>query len=459
MQRKTIVGILTLGLLAISATVDLTNLFNYANQDYPAYFESTNEWHKNRMDDARSTLGRVLFYDKQLSVDNTISCASCHHQQFAFGDTAQLSEGVNGLTTRHSMRLINPLFNNEGAAFWDKRAISFEDQALQPIRDFVEMGFSDSLGQPGLDSLVRKLEQSNYYSPLFALAFGDSGITEERIELSLANFVRSIMSYDSRYDAGRLQASNLDGPYPNFSAQENRGMALFNTPTVLDSNGVRVGGGAGCVTCHRAPEFDIRAGYFNNGVIEAADGSMDITNYRSPTLRDLFNAQGELHGPLMHNGLFATMDEVLDHYNAIPDQTGNPDLSMRLQENGHPQQLLLSAEDKADIIAFLKTLTGTAVYADERWSDPFEGGSLELILNQANIGPEPLSIQLFPNPVAHTLHVNNWSAHQGKTWLITDLAGRVFHQGPVQPEVQVSHWPAGIYLLRLDNSTYRFIKS
>ena len=190
-----------------------------------------------------------LFYDKKLSANNTISCASCHKQQFAFGDTAVQSLGLTGgLTGRHSMRLINTRFSTEVKFFWDERASSLEDQTSRPIQDHVEMGFSGTLGDPDIDSLVRKLNDIGYYNRLFEFVYGDTVITEGRIQNALAQFIRSIQSFDSRYDAGRAMVANDGANFPNFSTLENLGKSLFLAPPPT---------GAGCQGCHRAPEFDI----------------------------------------------------------------------------------------------------------------------------------------------------------------------------------------------------------
>ena len=143
-----------------------------------------------------------------MSLDNSIACASCHQQEFAFSDTAQTSIGFDGgLTDRHSMRLINTRFSALENFFWDKRADDLEDQTTQPIQNAVEMGFSGTNGQPDLDSLIRKLQSLNDYNILFDFVYGDTIITEVRIQESIANFVRSIQSFDSKFDVGLAQAN------------------------------------------------------------------------------------------------------------------------------------------------------------------------------------------------------------------------------------------------------------
>ena len=133
-----------------SSTLDLGNLFNYENQAVPSYITEDNTA-GNVITDEGATLGRVLFYDKNLSSNRTIACASCHIQEFAFSDTAVASQGVNGTTGRHSMRLVNSRFSEEERFFWDERASSLEVQTTMPIQDHAEMGFSGTNGDPDLN--------------------------------------------------------------------------------------------------------------------------------------------------------------------------------------------------------------------------------------------------------------------------------------------------------------------
>jgi cytochrome c peroxidase len=343
--------------------LDLTQLANYANQPVPAYITNDNTTAGNAITDEGATLGRVLFHDKRLSRNNTVSCATCHAQSRAFADPAVASTGVAGTTGRHSMRLVNARFGNEPRFFWDERAATLENQTTQPIRDHVEMGFSGASGDPAFADLTAKLAAISEYRVLFAMTFGDAAVTEARIQRSLAQFVRSIQSFDSKFDAGRALVNNNNATFPNFTAQENNGKALFMNPP-------GPGGGAGCAGCHQAPEFDIDPASRNNGVTGSLGGGTDLTNTRSPTLRDLVGPGGQSNGPFMHNGVFATLNQVIAHYNAIPGDNAN--LDPRLRRPGGVQNLNLSTQQQNDLVAFLRTLTGSAVYTDEKWSDPFD---------------------------------------------------------------------------------------
>ncbi|MDX6765540.1 MAG: cytochrome c peroxidase [Candidatus Methylacidiphilales bacterium] len=367
-----LIFLLPLPLQAQNGVIDLTSLDNYANQTKPAYITKDNT-SGNPITDAGATLGRVLFHDKRLSRNNTVSCSSCHQQAHAFSDNATASVGVNGTTGRHSMRLINARFGTEAKFFWNERAASLEAQTTQPIQDHTEMGFSGTSGDPAFTDLESKLSAIPEYRVLFAMTFDTPDITESRIQQSLAQFVRSIQSFDSKYDTGRAQVNGENQNFPNFTANENAGKALY-----LAAPGPN---GAGCAGCHRPPEFDIDPNSRNNGIVASLSGGTDLTNTRSPSLRDLMAPGGSTtNGPFMHDGSLTTLAAVIAHYNAIP--ANNTNLDPRLQRpGGQVQNLNLTAQQRADLEAFLKTLTGSNVYTDPKWSNPFDvNGNLSLIV-------------------------------------------------------------------------------
>lgn len=431
-----------------SGTIDLDNLFNYANQEIPSYITRDNTGN-NVIDDKIATLGRVLFYDKSLSADNTISCSSCHQQAFAFSDPAVQSAGVAGITGRHSMRLINARFAEEVHFFWDERSATLEQQVTQPIQDHIEMGYSGTNGDPNINDLIDVLSGIDYYQQLFPFAFGDATITEERLQLALAQFVRSIQSFDSRFDQGMAQVNNdFTAPFPNYSTHENHGKDFFLDPPP---------NGAGCAGCHRPPEFDIDPLSLNNGVVPTADGSgFDYTNTRSPSLRDVVRSNGATNGPLMHNGAFPTLLDVVEHYNQVPNHAGNNNLDPRLLgPNGLPQNLNLSPGQKDAIASFLRTLGGFNVYTDEKWSDPFEpDGTIEIIGGNLGIydlaGPE-INIQLSPNPASDLVQIK---ADPGQYYLtLTDAQGKQVMSCNMrgQQQLSITHLANGLYYLRMTN--------
>ncbi|MEK0423386.1 MAG: hypothetical protein RLZ95_1296 [Bacteroidota bacterium] len=358
--------------LAFGTNIDYSNLYNYANQTKPNYITLDNTT-TNAITNAKATLGRVLFYDKNLSINNTVSCSSCHKQAFAFSDTALVSGGVNGgLTTRHSMRLINARFANEVKFFWNERAANLETQTTMPIQDHAELGFSGTDGRPSIDSLLKKLSGIKYYKEIFKAVYADTIVTEARLQETLAQFVRSIQSFDSKFDAGRGLVNNEIDPFPNYTATENAGKNLFLSPPVFDGNANRIGGGVGCNGCHKAPEFDIDPNSRNNGIVGIIGGTaIETNNTRAPSLRDLVKADGTVNSKMMHTGQFNTLEAVIGHYNNIPNMPANNNLDNRLRVDGVGNKLNLTDAEVAQLVAFIKTLGGSNVYVDKKWSNPF----------------------------------------------------------------------------------------
>lgn len=358
---------------AFGANIDLNNLINYSGQSKPNYIVKDNTG-GNPIVNAKATLGRVLFYDKNLSINNSISCSSCHKQEFAFSDTTLVSSGIlGGVTTRHSMRLVNSRFAVERRFFWDERAASLELQTTQPIADHSEMGFSGLNGRPAISVLLNKLQGIGYYNELFKFAYNDVNVTEARLQESLAQFIRSIQSFDSKYDAGRALVTNDNQNFPNFTAEENAGKSLFINPPVFNANSIRIAGGLGCNGCHNAPEFDIDPNSLNNGITGVINSTnRDLIVTRAPSLRDLTRVGGKVNGPMMHTGANKTLRSVINHYNTINfNQNQNPNLDPRLAPNRIGQNLNLTETEINAVIAFLQTLSGTNVYTDKKWENPF----------------------------------------------------------------------------------------
>jgi len=343
-----------------------TTPYNYSNPALPGHLLTPNlalqrnTPANNPVTNWGATLGRVLFYDKNLSINNTIACASCHKAENAFSDPGTKSLGFNGgFTGRHSMSLINAVYYPNGRFFWDQRATTLEDQVLMPIQDPVEMGLS-------LTQLQTRLRTLPYYPILFSRAFGDTSINTDRISKALAQFVRSIISSQSKYDLGR--PTFPPGPlppnpsFPNFTPQENRGMQIFFSPQ------------GGCVPCHGTETFTAPEEKNNGLDLTTTDRgfgavvnniALDAT-FKVGSLRNI-----ELTAPYMHDGRFATLEEVVEHYNS--GVKNHPNLSPQLRlPNGNPRLLNLSPPDKAALVAFMKTLTDRTVTTDVRFSNPFK---------------------------------------------------------------------------------------
>ena len=311
----------------------------------------------NPVTDAGATLGRVLFYDKRLSANNTVACVSCHQPEHGFSDPAPLSTGfAGGLTGRNSMGLTSARYYLRGSFFWDERAATLEEQVLQPIQNEVEMGMT-------LPALVTKLSAEDYYAELFTAAFGDSTVTSDRISRALAQFVRSIVSSNSKYDTG------VPVNFTNFTAEEQLGRQVFLGQV----------GNATCVACHGTDNFVPGNAVHNNGIenpsVDRGVGAItgnpaDDGKFKVPSLRNI-----ELTAPYMHDGRFATLEEVVEFYNSGVQP--HPNLSAPLRNPpggpgaGQPRRLNLTTAQKAALVAFLKTLTDRTVTEDPRFADPF----------------------------------------------------------------------------------------
>jgi cytochrome c peroxidase len=325
----------------------------------PAIVNQDNTPANNPITNEGATLGRVLFYDTRLSANNTISCASCHQQAHSFTDSAALSTGfAGGLTGRNSMSLANARYFQPGTFFWDERAATLEDQVLQPIQNEVEMGLT-------LNEMVARVEATAFYPPLFEQAFGTPQINSERVSLALSQFVRSMVSYQAKYDAG--VATN----FSNFTPQENQGRQIFT-------------GRGNCDSCHTTDAF-VAQEATNNGLdvttTDAGLGGMtgnvaDEGKFKVPSLRNV-----ELTGPYMHNGRFATLSEVVEFYNSGVQP--HPNLDPRLRgPNGQPRRLNLTTNEKAALVAFLQTVTDDTFIHDPKFSNPFLNHTIYLPLLQ-----------------------------------------------------------------------------
>lgn len=350
--------------------------YNYANPAFPAYFAlqppgappnssvlaNDNTPTTNAITNAGATLGRVLFYEQRLSQNSTIACASCHKQQHGFSDPALKSLGfLGGTTRRHGMGLTNARFYRPGRAFWDERAASIEDQALLPIQDTTEMGLT-------LTVMITRIQNQSYYAPLFTAAFGDPSVSSQRVQRAIAQFVRSLVSYSSKYDTGRAQVQNQTTNFPNFTTSENRGKQLFFAPPNQ--------GGAGCAGCHTTEAFINPPGGPQNNGLDATStidfgafeptGNVNLTGaFKTPSLRNIAE-----RAPYMHDGRFSTLEQVVEHYNS--GVQNHPFLAPPLRTpQGQPLRLNLSATDKQALVDFLKTLSDPTFMSDPKFSDPF----------------------------------------------------------------------------------------
>lgn len=343
-------------------------LFDY-DIPFPYYLTVTPGWVKtnagtlnHEMTSEKATLGRVLFYDKRLSENYEVSCATCHKQEFAFADNHRFSEGINGAKTDRNTPNINDLgWRTEFSPFvvplfWDARETDLDKMVLQPISHQGELGHD-------LDILVEKLASTQFYPSLFEAAFGDPTITSERIGVALGQFVRSLSTFDSKYDQSRSGGAALN-------EAELAGEELFKE---------------NCAVCHKPHHFGQLAPTSNSlpsndpGYGAVTGNSADIGKFKTPSLRNI-----ELTAPYMHDGRFQTLEEVLIFYS---DSIPNPPVGPVYYNPVTNQPFSLGAIDFDEteiqnLLAFLKTLTSEELISHEKFSDPFQAvdefGAMEL---------------------------------------------------------------------------------
>ncbi len=349
------------------------------------------------IDNNVATLGRVLFYDQRLSLNYRVSCGSCHRQQYAFGDNRATSLGFrNDLTGRNTQQIVNTALQK--GLFWDLRERILDHMVLQPIANHMEMGLSDTL------EMENRIRSAAYYEPLFTNAFGNQEVTTHKIGLALAQFVKSIISVSTKYDygikavvdGGQTIAPHL-APFPNFTPLENLGKNAFFEEFF-------------CSQCHGGPNFNGNTDDINLGNIQAANIGLDLIyddpgfegihfdifqqstgqsnngKFKVPSLRNI-----AVTGPYMHDGRFQGLEEVVEFYNS--GIQAHPQLAPELWQSGivgnHlgpaipddqeitdgrmvPIRMYMTGEEKAGIVAFLRTLTDYQMITDPKFSDPFQ---------------------------------------------------------------------------------------
>ena len=310
----------------------------------------------NALTEQKVLLGRMLFYEPNLSKDGSQACASCHLQTDGFSDPNRFSLGVEGLPgNRQAMSVFNMAWHTN-AFFWDGRAELLRDQALLPIQDPLEMNET-------LDNVIAKLSASKQYTDQFIRAFDSPEVTAEKMGLALEQFMLSIISVGSKYDRWLAEEVEL-------TASEERGRQLFITeynPFFPEFSG------ADCQHCHSGKNFENDL-YMNNGLDTDAEFTdigreavtqdpMDRAKFKVPTLRNI-----ELTAPYMHDGRFETLEEVIEHYNSGIKASSTADPTV---ENTRETGLFLTEQDKQDLLNFLKTLTDEGLSSNPAYQSPF----------------------------------------------------------------------------------------
>ncbi len=328
------------------------------------YYNETTQY-SNPSINEKATLGRVLFYDGHLSLNNAISCASCHKQELGFADNIRFSTGYEGrLTGRNSQSIANlsgqdTFFSNNFIAnpstplFWDGRETSVKNLINRPITNHIEMGIADASVLPG------KLSALPFYPPLFAKAYdGDSTITSDRISECVTAFLISIQAHNTKLD------KYLAGDNTALNSMELQGMKLFTDKY-------------NCEGCHRV----MSGQYFMSGFIDigldenytdigngaVTKNTSDYGKFAVPSLRNI-----ALTAPYMHDGRFKTLDDVLNHYSHGIQNSPNLNEVLRDYSTNQPRTMNITESDKKMLIAFLNSLTDYNMVSDPKFSNPFK---------------------------------------------------------------------------------------
>lgn len=284
----------------------------------------------NPLSAEKVSLGKLLFFDKRLSKDGNISCASCHNPYHGFADPDPTSAGVGFLTgNRNSPTAINRLFSAE--QFWDGRAADLEEQSHGPLTNPVEMAMASH------DDVVKEVARLQGYQPLFEKAYGDKKITMTRIAQAIASYERTVLAGNAPYDRYRA------GDKSAMSAQQVKGLEIFE-------------GKGNCATCHVS--FNFTDEMYHNLGVGSDPGRMDLTEkeadrgkFKTPTLRNVTDT-----APYMHDGSEATLRDVMVLY----DRGGNknPNLDEKMKPLG------LSEDEIDALVAFMYALTGPVTNAE-----------------------------------------------------------------------------------------------
>lgn len=345
--------------------------------------------YKASSNDQLAALGRVLFYDKKLSLNNTISCASCHQQEKAFCDNQKVSTGLEDFKTKRNSPSI---FAREGRLFWDGRVNDFEELSLKPIKNHVEMKFEN------INELAKKISTINYYPNLFKKAFGTTQIDSIKIQSALAEFLINFNFSENRFRHSELKKAKL-------TASEEIGKTVFfgkgrcsNCHHIQDNGILPNDFGSGYGFTDQSFNIGLDEVYSDNGLGEITGNPADYGKFMIPVLLNV-----EYTAPYMHDGRFSTLEEVVEHYNSGIKNHPNLDMSLRgdfdfdrmssemimikFDVNGNgildeseiqnitsslqPVRLNLDENEKRCLVAFLKSLSDPTILSDQKFSNPF----------------------------------------------------------------------------------------
>lgn len=467
---------------ADGGSVDLilpSELHDYEAQEVPEHYVNTAQvfgnsiaatstnpnWETNgHFSNEGATLGRVLFYDRNLSINRQVSCGSCHNQSQGFAEEKEVSEGFNGmLGTRNALNIAEIDFSPYENLLWDDRESELNHMAILPLLDGNEMGIS-------MEQLVTRLNTLDYYPPLFQMAFGSTDINQDRIGDALAQFMRTFLPLNSKLDQG------IQNDFAEWTDEEVLGKTLFQQD---------------CQSCHSSvvstatfEEFENLL--FENGSIFGAElmfmfqgphntgldmeyedqgmGALENMTqlngvFKTPNIKNI-----ALTGPYMHDGRFATLEEVVDFYSddILPHENSHFEMNEFIYDDfedpdSGPDSFVgfeYTPEEKAAMVAFLETLTDQSFVTDEKYSDPFVYGTVGI--NDLDL----VEMGISPNPVVDvaTVVLNDSFEGQSTRIRLMDIAGKTIWTDQTNTAVynfQRGQVPSGTYILEAVSSTHR----
>ncbi len=426
-------------------------LDNYTEIDIPDHYAFYEEFADPsnpgvEVTDAGATLGRVLFYDRNLSKNRTVSCGSCHIQENGFADPNTFSEGFDGVKGhRNALGIADIGFNFYPTLLWDEREADLETMVLMPLQDGKEMGIT-------LDELLERVNESDYYPDLFATAFGDSEITNQRIANAMAQFLSSFKVVNTELDQAIANNNQADWPQ-----QLLEGRDLFVSH---------------CFSCHSTivpqaeadalvpslPFFESLIGPHNTGLYLEYGEDQGLGNHTaSPADNGVFKTPSlknvALTAPYMHDGSLETLEDVIDFYS--DEVQPHPNSTFNSQPYYSPLDLPqpfvgfdLGDDEKAALLAFMETFTDHSFIEDPKFSDPFRTvmttDSESLVNSSLNVFPNPMS-------VSATIQMDD-ASKKIYTVRLMDASGKVVFDQLADDSsftLERGSLPSGMYMMKI----------
>jgi len=425
--------------------------YDYAGIETPAHYQEFSNFlpipvleNSNiEIDNDKATLGRVIFYDQNMSFNRTVSCASCHDQASGFADDKAFSEGFDGVeSTRNALSISDFRVSHYPNLFWDDSSSDLKEMSILPFQNSDEMGMN-------MSEIVDRMQETDYYPNLFSNAFNNTEITDDKIAEALTQFLVSITSFDTKYDKG------VENNFVDFTDSELNGMNLFRS---------------NCDNCHSdiVPDFE----FFNDefffgminfngphntgldlilddlGVANATGNPADEGKFKTPGLKNV-----ALSGPYMHDGRFETLEEVINFYS---EELLPHDNSTFMSAPEYEDTAILPLQtgfdfdefEKEDLLAFLHTLTDEEMVVNPMFSDPFVR-----VVSSVDELTDVKDFNVYPTPFTNVLHVDFNNAKGAlATIKLFDLNGQLIKHGVTTNNsylLERDDLPAGNYVVEV----------